>query len=62
MIKKMKNINILFILIMSFTTILQGQEKIINLNLSEIKWVGKEITTKTHYGSLKFKKRKYLNS
>ena len=46
MIKKMKNINILFILIMSFTTILQGQEKIINLNLSEIKWVGKEITTK----------------
>ena len=52
----MKNINILFILIMSFTTILQGQEKIINLNLSEIKWVGKEITTKTHYGSLKFKK------
>ena len=31
-----------------------GQNKNINLQLSKIKWTGKEITTKIHYGSLKF--------
>jgi polyisoprenoid-binding protein YceI len=51
---KMKNI--ILILIATSITNLQGQTKILNLNLSEIKWVGKEITTKTHFGSLNFKK------
>ena len=31
-----------------------GQNKNINLQLSKIKWTGKEITTKIHYGSLRF--------
>ena len=46
----------LFILIfLCFTNLyLFGQNKNINLQLSKIKWTGKEITTKIHYGSLKF--------
>ena len=52
----MKIKNILFIILLSSCiTPLQGQEKNIDLSLSEIKWVGKEITSKTHFGSLKFK-------
>ncbi len=53
----MKIRNILFtILLSSCISVLKGQEKIIDLSLSKIKWFGKEITTKTHFGSLKFKK------
>ena len=46
----------LFILIfVCFTNLyLLGQNKNINLQLSKIKWTGKEITTKIHYGSLRF--------
>ena len=43
------------VILLSFTNLyLFGQNKNINLQLSKIKWTGKEITTKTHYGSLKF--------
>ena len=43
------------VILLSFTNFyLFGQNKNINLQLSKIKWTGKEITTKTHYGSLKF--------
>tara|TARA_Y100001935_G_C17232100_1_gene470947 strand:+ start:155 stop:715 length:561 start_codon:yes stop_codon:yes gene_type:complete len=43
------------VILLGFTNLyLFGQNKNINLQLSKIKWTGKEITTKTHYGSLKF--------
>ena len=43
------------VILLSFTNLyLFGQNKNINLQLSKNKWTGKEITTKTHYGSLKF--------
>ena len=35
-----------------------AQEKILDEKISSIKWTGKEITTKTHFGSLKFKEGK----
>tara|TARA_B100001175_G_scaffold155619_1_gene131882 strand:+ start:633 stop:1205 length:573 start_codon:yes stop_codon:yes gene_type:complete len=55
----MKKKNILLILLLSFgTTHVKSQEKIIDLTSSNIKWTGKEITTKIHYGSLKFNKGK----
>lgn len=45
-----------FTLITFFVTqITFAQEKNIDVNSSTIKWTGKEITTKTHYGLLKFK-------
>ena len=43
------------LILLCFTNLyLFGQNKNINLQLSKIKWTGKEITTKIHYGSLKF--------
>ena len=57
---KMKSINstyiLLFILFLSSNVF--AQELILNNTNSTIKWTGKEITTKTHYGSLKFKEGK----
>ena len=45
-----------FTLITFFVTqITFAQKKNIDVNSSTIKWTGKEITTKTHYGLLKFK-------
>ena len=45
-----------FTLITFFVTqITFAKEKNIDLNSSTIKWTGKEITTKTHYGLFKFK-------
>ena len=35
-----------------------AQEMILDEKNSSLKWTGKEITTKTHYGSLKFKEGK----
>lgn len=35
--------------------IIYAQEKKINIKDSKIKWIGKEITTKIHFGSLQFK-------
>jgi polyisoprenoid-binding protein YceI len=34
---------------------LSAQKTTLNIDNSSIKWTGKQITTKTHYGSLKFK-------
>lgn len=52
----MKMKKTLFTLITFFVTqITFAQEKNIDVNSSTIKWTGKEITTKTHYGLLKFK-------
>ena len=41
-----------------FCSNLYSQELILNNINSSIKWTGKEITTKTHYGSLKFEEGK----
>ncbi|MFL2600567.1 MAG: YceI family protein, partial [Flavobacteriaceae bacterium] len=49
----MKNLFI-FLLLAFINLNLFGQTKKINIQLSKIKWTGKEITTKIHYGSLKF--------
>ena len=49
----MKKIYFIIIkLLVSFS--LLAQTKSINTETSNIKWIGKEITTKIHYGSLKF--------
>ena len=57
----MKTKNILLILFMSMCiTTLKSQKKNVNVISSNIKWTGKEITTKIHYGSLKFKKGSIL--
>ena len=51
----MKMIKNVILLITLFSGSLIGaQEKKININESKIKWIGKEITTKIHFGSLKF--------
>jgi polyisoprenoid-binding protein YceI len=48
-----------FALTLIFSTgILYGQQKTLDVTASKIKWTGKEITTKTHYGSLLFKSGK----
>ena len=48
-------------LIALFSGLLVGaQEKKININESKIKWIGKEITTKIHFGSLKFNSGKII--
>jgi len=44
----------IFILLVFININLFGQNKNIDIQLSKIKWTGKEITTKIHYGSLKF--------
>ena len=49
----MKKIYFIIIqLILSFS--LFAQTKSINTETSKIKWIGREITTNIHYGSLKF--------
>ena len=49
------------LLITLFSGILIGaQEKKININESKIKWIGKEITTKIHFGSLQFNNGKII--
>lgn len=52
---KMKNQILIFVLLLGGQITL-GQDKKIDINSSNIKWTGKEITTKTHYGTLKFQK------
>lgn len=37
------------------TFLLSAQKKTLNIQQSTMKWTGKQITSKTHYGSLKFK-------
>jgi len=44
------------ILFLIFSNLSLAQNKEINLEKSKVKWYGKEITTKVHYGTLKFKK------
>ena len=48
----------IIILILLVSNNLFAQEMILDQMNSSIKWTGKEITTKTHYGSLKFKEGK----
>lgn len=48
----MKNYLINFLLITSFSF---SQQSSLDISKSKIKWTGKEITTKEHYGSLAFK-------
>ena len=57
----MKMIKNIILLITLFSGLLiNGQEKKININESKIKWIGKEITTKIHFGSLKFNNGKII--
>ena len=57
----MKMIKNIILLITLFSGLLiNGQEKKININESKIKWIGKEITTKIHFGSLKFNDGKII--
>ena len=49
----MDKIILTFTLLISFFLNSQVQ---INVNKSNIKWTGKELTTKEHYGALKFSK------
>ena len=57
----MKMIKNVILLITLFSGLLiNGQEKKININESKIKWIGKEITTKIHFGSLKFNNGKII--
>ena len=48
----MKNLLIIFFLLINFE--LFSQDYGIDLERSKIKWTGKEITTSSHYGTLKF--------
>ena len=52
---KINNLTPIIILILLVSNNLFAQEMILDKMNSSIKWTGKEITTKTHYGSLKFK-------
>ena len=55
---KLKNLTSVIFLIIIFCSNVYTQELILDNINSSIKWTGKEITTKTHYGSLKFKEGK----
>ena len=57
---KLKNLTSVIFLIMIFCSNVYTQELILDNINSSIKWTGKEITTKTHYGSLKFKEGKII--
>ena len=46
----------LYTLILLNGFLIEAQEKEIDIIKSKIKWTGKEITTKIHYGSLTFSK------
>ena len=52
--------NILLMLLISKSMTLKSQEKNIDISTSNVIWTGKEITTKTHFGSLKFEKGNIL--
>ena len=57
----MKMIKKITFLITLFSGLSIGaQEKEININGSKIKWIGKEITTKIHFGSLQFNNGKMI--
>ena len=55
---KLKNLTYVILLIKVFCCNVYSQELILDKMNSSLKWTGKEITTKTHYGSLKFKEGK----
>ena len=55
---KINNLTPIIILILLVSNNLFAQEMILDKMNSSIKWTGKEITTKAHYGSLKFKEGK----
>ena len=55
---KLKNLTYVIFLITVFCCKVYSQELILDNMNSSIKWTGKEITTKTHYGSIKFKEGK----
>ena len=66
---KFKNLTSIFSLILFLANntfaqdqflLMENQEMILNKTNSSIKWTGKEITTKTHYGSLKFREGKII--
>lgn len=50
----MKSIKIIYLTTLLFLSNFLLAQQDFNLESSKIKWVGKEISTKTHYGSLKF--------
>ena len=55
---KLKKITPILLLVLFLSKNVFAQEMVLNKMNSSIKWTGKEITTKTHYGSLKFKEGK----
>ncbi len=55
---KLKNLTYVIFLITVFCCNVYSQELILDNMNSSIKWTGKEITTKTHFGSIKFKEGK----
>jgi len=55
---KLKNLTYAILLITVFFCNVYSQDLILDNMNSSIKWTGKEITTKTHYGSLKFQEGK----
>ena len=55
---KPKILTYVIFLITVFYCNVYSQELILDNINSSIKWTGKEITTKTHYGSLKFEEGK----
>ena len=55
---KLKNLTYVIFLITVFCCKVYSQELILDNMNSSIKWTGKEITTKTHFGSIKFKEGK----
>ena len=57
-----KLILISFLFFISSTTYSQTSSIPININKSNVKWYGDEITGKQHYGSLKFKEGKIILS
>ena len=54
----MMKINFITFLILILSNNIFAQEMILDEKNSSIKWTGKEITTKTHFGSIKFKEGK----
>lgn len=52
---KINNLITIIVLILFLSNNIFAQEMILDKKNSSIKWTGKEITTKTHFGSLKFK-------
>ena len=51
----MMKINFITFLILILSNNIYAQEMILDEKNSSLKWTGKEITTKTHFGSLRFK-------